>query len=75
MRRANPNKSLLKFKVSQKLSVKMNLGLPKLVDYHIMNNKRFVLTANEEGLAQLWQADTAECVKSFGTKKFQTVKE
>ena len=53
----------------------MNLGLPKLVDYHIMNNKRFVLTANEEGLTQLWQADTAECVKSFGTKKFQTVKE
>ena len=40
-----------------------------------MNNKRFVLTTNEDGLTQLWQADTAECVKSFGSKKFQDVKE
>ena len=75
MKRANLNKPLQKSKVSPQTFIQMNLGLPKLVDYHIMNNKRFVLTANEEGLTQLWQADTAECVKSFGTKKFQTVKE
>ena len=39
--------------------------MPKLVDYHIMNNKRFILTVDQEDLVQLWQAETASCVKEF----------
>ena len=49
-------------------------GLPKLVDYHIMNNKRFVLTVDERGLVQLWQAETGNCVKEFPNQKFSSVK-
>lgn len=49
--------------------------MPKLVDYHIMNNKRFILTVDEQDLVQLWQAETASCVKEFPNQKFSDIRE
>ena len=40
-----------------------------------MANKRFVLTVNDEGLVELWQLDTLECVMSFPNESFSRVKE
>lgn len=49
-------------------------GLPKIVDKHIMNNKRFVLTVNEDKLVQLWKLDDLEMVKDFEETDFNQVK-
>ena len=49
-------------------------GLPKIVDKHIMNNKRFVLTVNEDKLVQLWKLDDLEMVKEFEETDFNQVK-
>jgi hypothetical protein len=44
-----------------------------MVDYHIMNNKRFVLTKDNAKTVQLWQADTCEMVNEY-TQDFEHVK-
>ena len=50
-------------------------GLPKIVDKHIMNNKRFVLTVNEDKVVQLWKLDDLNLVKTFPAgADFTTVK-
>ena len=49
-------------------------GLPKIVDKHMMNNKRFVLTVNEDKLVQLWKLDDLEMVKEFEGETFDEVK-
>lgn len=49
-------------------------GLPKIVEKHIMNNKRFVLTVNEDKLVQLWKLDDLEMVKEFEETDFNQVK-
>lgn len=51
-------------------------GLPKLLDKHIMNNKRFVLTVNEDKMVQLWKLDDLEMVKEYPRgSDFNQVKE
>lgn len=40
-------------------------GLPKIVDKHMMNNKRFVLTVNEDKVVQLWKLDDLNVVKTY----------
>ena len=49
------------------------IGLPTLTDFHIMGNKRYVLTNNSENAAQLWELDTARCVRTFN-KDFKTTR-
>jgi len=41
------------------------LGLPNIIDYHILNNKRFVLTKDVINVVQLWQLDTLKCIHTF----------
>jgi len=48
-------------------------GLPWLVDYHIMNNKRYVLTVDSSKKVQLWECDTGRCIQEY-TKTFSQVK-
>ena len=51
-------------------------GLPKIVDKHIMNNKRFVLTVNEDKVVQLWKLDDLNMVKTYPAgSDFNTVKQ
>jgi len=40
-------------------------GLPHITDYHVLNNKRFVLTKDTQQTVQLWQLDTAKCIHTF----------
>lgn len=49
-------------------------GLPKIVDKHMMNNKRFVLTVDENKLVQLWKLDDLEMVKEFQGSDFNEIK-
>ena len=39
------------------------IGMPKMIDRHIMNNKRFVLTQREDKVVQLWKLDELKMVK------------
>ena len=50
-------------------------GMPKIVDKHQMNNKRFILTLDEEDAVELWKLDELSCVKKFPGEKFSDVKE
>lgn len=51
-------------------------GQPKIVDKHIMNNKRFALTVNEKKTVQLWKLDDLEMVKEYPAgSDFNQVKE
>jgi WD40 repeat protein len=49
-------------------------GLPEMCDYHLMNNKRYVLVKDKEQHSQLWEIETGKCVQSF-TQPFNEVKE
>ena len=40
-------------------------GLPHITEYHVMNNKRFVLTKDTQQTVQLWQLDSAKCIHTF----------
>ena len=46
-----------------------------MVEYHMMNNRRFVLTRNEDNLVELWQLDTLQKVSEFKGQRFDQVKE
>ena len=46
-----------------------------MTDYHILRNKRFVLTNSTSGVAgsaevQLWSVETGKVVKSYKSKTF-----
>ena len=43
----------------------MVIGLSHIVDYTVMNNKRFVLTKDSDRKVQLWQLDTCKCIHTF----------
>lgn len=45
-----------------------------MVDYHILNNKRFVLTKDSMDVVQLWQLDTLKCVHTFHHKSWEDTK-
>lgn len=40
-------------------------GLPHMTDYHMMNNKRYLLTNNSASECQLWELDSAKMVNTF----------
>lgn len=40
-------------------------GGVKIVDFHLMNNKRFALTVDEAKKVKLWKLDDLEVVKEF----------
>lgn len=46
-----------------------------MIEKHMMNNKRFALTVNEDKEVQMWKLDQLECVKTFPNKDFSTVKQ
>ena len=49
-------------------------GEPRMIDKHLMNNKRFALTVNEDKQVQMWKLDQLECVKTFPEADFAKVK-
>jgi len=49
-------------------------GLPHIVDYHILNNKRFVLTKDSVGTIQLWQLDICKCIHTFNNQTWDATK-
>ena len=51
------------------------LGDAKILERHQMNNKRFVLTVNEDKLVQLWKLDECQMVREFPGEDFNQVKE
>ena len=46
-----------------------------MTEYHMMNNKRFVLTLNENKLVQLWKLDDLKLVKEFPGQAFSDVRQ
>jgi hypothetical protein len=45
-----------------------------MVNYHMMNNRRFVLTEDEAKKVQLYQLDTLKLVQEFPNKEYEQVK-
>ena len=43
-------------------------------EYHLMNNKRYVLVGDKAQNAELWELETGKCVKKF-TQPFNAAKE
>ena len=41
------------------------IGLPEMSEYHLMNNKRYVLVGDKAQNAKLWELETGKCVKKF----------
>ena len=52
----------------------MFLGLPELTEYHLMNNKRYILTNDSEKKVKLWELETGKCVHKF-SEPFNAVKQ
>lgn len=54
---------------SSRFQVKINsltiIGLPEMSEYHLMNNKRYVLVGDKAQNAELWELETGKCVKKF----------
>ena len=50
-------------------------GLPWITDFHILKNKRYILTNSTEGdkKQQLWSMETGQVVKTWQQKTFQQV--
>lgn len=59
---------------SEYLSVQ---GLPWVTDYHVLRNKRFILTNSSDGSnthnVQLWSTETGKSVKQWQSKTFNQV--
>lgn len=49
-------------------------GLAQITEYHILNNKRYIITNNSAGVSQLWNIDQCKLVKSYQAKSFNQVK-
>jgi hypothetical protein len=45
-------------------------GLPWITEYHMLKNKRYIITNNSQGLSQLWSIDQCKLIKSYQSKKF-----
>lgn len=50
-------------------------GLPWITDYHILKNKRYILTSSSESekTVDLWSLDSGTIVKSWKQKTLQQV--
>lgn len=46
-------------------------GLPWITDYHILKNKRYIITKNSNNLCQIWNVDEGRLVKSYHSKSFE----
>ena len=49
-------------------------GLPWLTDYHILRNKRYVITNNSQGIPQIWNMETGKLIKTYRSKSFAQAK-
>jgi hypothetical protein len=56
------------------LLVTLILGLPEMSEYHLMNNKRYVLIGDKAQQAELWEIETGKCVHKF-KEPFNSAKE
>ena len=64
-------------------SLKVNLktpdyeleGLPWIIEYHMLKNKRYIITNNSRGVAQVWNIGGCKFVKTYHSKDFAGVKE
>jgi hypothetical protein len=45
-------------------------GLPWITDYHVLNNKRYILTQNSIKRPQLWSVESGKPVKEWQTKTY-----
>lgn len=50
-------------------------GLPWITEYHILKNKRYIITNNSLNQPQLWSIDSCKLVKSYRGKNFEQVKQ
>lgn len=46
-------------------------GLPWITEYHILKNKRYIITNNSINQPQLWNIDSCKLVKSYRGKNFE----
>jgi hypothetical protein len=51
------------------------VGLPEMCDYHLMNNKRYLLVKTKDPeTAELWELETGRCLHKF-SEPFNQVKD
>lgn len=50
-------------------------GLPWITEYHMLKNKRYIITNNSRGVAQVWNIDGCKFVKTYHSKDFAGVKD
>lgn len=48
-------------------------GLPWITEYHMLKNKRYIITNNSLGSAQVWNVDQCKLIKTYQSKSFQQV--
>jgi len=46
-------------------------GLPWMVDYYMLKNKRYVITNNSANMPQLWNIDQCKLIKNYNSKTFE----
>lgn len=63
----NPNKISLK-QADYELE-----GLPWITEYHMLKNKRYIITKNSQNLCQVWNIDQAKLIKTYQSKSFDQV--
>jgi hypothetical protein len=47
--------------------------MPWITDYHMLKNKRYIITKNSHHLCQVWNVDEAKLVKTYQSKSFDQV--
>jgi len=49
-------------------------GLPSITEYHILRNKRYIVTNNSVGKPQLWNLEKGKLIKTYNSKSFEDLK-
>ena len=69
-------KCISTLKVRVLLTTTSSKGLPWITDYHVLRNKRFILTSNsspEDNKVELWSVESGQVVKTWKSKTFPQV--
>ena len=69
---------LLKVSLFSNLTYYLNKkGLPQITEYHILKNKRYILTNSTDPqiAANLWSLETGKIVKTWKNEKYENVKQ
>lgn len=48
-------------------------GLSWITDYHMLKNKRYIITNNSQNQPQVWNIDSCKLIKTYQSKTFQQV--